>query len=302
MPPRFARVNVRTAQRLRGGFTLLEVLIVLVLSGIVLGLASAVGVRLQRELAAESSRFRMDEQLAAGAEVLPIDLRAVSPRAGDIMATNARDTSLEVRATIGNALVCAAASHAVTLAWYRGAAGQVLAPRAAAGDTLWLLDDGDAGESWRPVGVTALRVVSGVCAAIDNSAAEIIDRSHLWVADIRDSAAVQIGSVVRVTRPERFSFYRAADGEWYLGLRTWNSAAGAFNGVQPIAGPYRSPRLAPGVRLSYYDSNGAAFAPGAIDARRIARIESVLAVNAGSGTKTRVDSVTVVVGMRNRDD
>ena len=291
--------TVVSARRPRAAFTLLEVLLVLVLGGIVLGLASAIGVRLQRELAAQSARFRGNEQLAAGAEVLPIDLRGLSPNVGDIVASSTRDTSLEIRATIGSAVLCAAAGRTLTLAFHRGAGGQSVAPRALAGDTLWLLQDGDTSEQWRPVALTSLRAAAGVCTAFDGSADQVIDRSHLWAADVRDSGAVQVGSVVRLTRPERFSFYRAGDGQWYLGLRTWNSAAGAFNGVQPIAGPYRSPMSSHGVRLAYYDSTGAALVPGTIDARRIARIESLLTVDGAAAT---IDSVTVVVGLRNRDD
>jgi len=286
----------------RAGFTLVELLVVLVLGGIVLGLASAIGVRLQRELEAQSSRIRVDEQLAAGAEVLPMDLRALSPSAGDIVAASARDTSLEIRATIGSAVVCAAASHTLTLAWYGGAAGQSVAPRAAAGDTLWLLQDGDDGEQWRAVALTTMRAALGVCAVFDGSAAQVIDRSHVWAADVRDSGTVQTGSVVRVTRPERFNFYRAGDGDWYLGLRTWNSGIGAFNSVQPIAGPYRAPTSPHGVRLSYYDSTGVGLAPGSIDPRGIARIEALLAVDGLSGPGAAIDSMLTVVGMRNRDD
>jgi prepilin-type N-terminal cleavage/methylation domain-containing protein len=285
----------------RRGFTLAELLVVLALGCIVLGVASAVGLRLQREIAAESTAVAVEEQLAGAAEVLPIDLRGLSPVAGDIAAGS--DSALEVRATIGNAIACAGTAGTITLAFHRGAGGRAVVPRAAVGDTLWVLQDADADESWRPAPLTALRRAVGDCAALDRSADLVIDRSHPWAADIRDTGTVQAGSVVRLTRPQRFSFYRASDGQWYLGLRSWNSDVRAFNGVQPIGGPYRSPALPHGVRLSYFDSAGAIIPTPFVGSRRIARVEALLSADdAGHAAASAIESLTVVTALRNRDD
>src|SRR5689334_3363800 len=258
------------ATRSRPGFTLAELLVVLVLGALVLGVITTVGVRLERQLDTQSSRFASDEQLAAAVEVLPIDLRGLSPSAGDIAAGGARDTSLEIRASIASAIVCASAPGLLTLAWYFGASGQSIPSRASAGDTAWLLDDGVAGEQWRPVALGVVRRTPGVCAAVDASADAVVDRSHLWSAEISASSSAQPGSVVRVTRPERFSFYRASDGLWYLGLRSWSSASLAYTSVQPISGPYRSPLAASGVRFRYLDVAGAALPSGTSESYRVA--------------------------------
>src|SRR5689334_4137565 len=93
-----------SAPRTRPGFTLAETMLVLALGAIVLGLVSTIGNNLRRQLAMQATRLSVAEQLGAGAQLLPLDLRAVSPAAGDIV--EARDTALQVRATIGSAIVC----------------------------------------------------------------------------------------------------------------------------------------------------------------------------------------------------
>src|SRR5436305_5953587 len=87
----------------RRGFTLGELVLVLALSVLVLGLISSIGTRLQRQLAAETTRLAVGEQLAAAAELLPLELRSLSPLAGDI--AEARDTSLQFRSALGSGLV-----------------------------------------------------------------------------------------------------------------------------------------------------------------------------------------------------
>ena len=79
----------------RRGFTLAEVLLALVLGAIVLGLASAMGTRLQRQLSREGARLAMGEQLAVAGAVLSPDLRALS-----VMSMLAQRTIL--RATPGS--------------------------------------------------------------------------------------------------------------------------------------------------------------------------------------------------------
>src|SRR4051812_34084136 len=98
----------------RIAFTLVEVLITLALSALVLGLAVSVGARLQHRLLAESTRLAVDEQLASAAQLVPLDLRAASPVAGDIM--EARGTSLPPRAATAGGLVCGGASTSLLFA------------------------------------------------------------------------------------------------------------------------------------------------------------------------------------------
>jgi prepilin-type N-terminal cleavage/methylation domain-containing protein len=296
-------VRKDASRRKRSGFTIAELLIVLALGAIVLGLASSVGVRLERHLSAESTRLVSAEQLGAAMEFLPLDLRGLTPGAGDIAAGAARDTALEIRATIASALVCAATTSTITLAFHRGPGGRSPLLRAQSGDTLWLLTDADSGERWHPSPIVAVRHSVGSCATARTGADQVYDVSHPWAVDVHDSLASSPPLVARITRPERVSFYAASDGRWYLGLRTWNSATGQFAGIQPVSGPYRSPTAPGGSRFRYFDGAGAPIASGTVDPSRIARIEAMLATDPSPIVPgASPDSVAIVVALRNRDE
>ena len=283
----------------RRGFTLAEVLLALVLGAIVLGLASAMGTRLQRQLSREGARLAMGEQLAVAGAVLSPDLRALAVMSGDIRAGEARDTSLELRVTFASALVCGGSGKSVNIAPYLGAFGKSSFPGLQSGDTLWLLADADSGENWRPLRSQASRRTPGSCGAIaDAEGGNAFDVAHLWEVDVRDSVTVHVGGIVRGTRPVRYSLYRGGDGKWYLGARSWNSTMSQFNVIQPISGPHAPPAL--GSRFSYYDSAGVPLSSGALDTRRIARIDIVLVGDATGASLTARDSLVIVVAPRNR--
>src|SRR5205085_2173904 len=142
--------------------------------------------------------------------------------------------SLQYRATLASALVCSASGTTLILAPYLAAGSRSITPAAQVGDTLWLLTDVDSGASARPLRLDALRRNGGSCPAIDASGAALFDLSHLLAATVRESLTVSTLSLVRMTRPSRFSFYRAADAHWYLGAHSWNSATLRFNPVQPL--------------------------------------------------------------------
>jgi prepilin-type N-terminal cleavage/methylation domain-containing protein len=291
--------TARRRPRPPDGFTLVELVLTLVLGALVLGLVTSVGTRLQHHLNHEGARLASGEQLAVAGAVLPPDLRALAPAAGDIRAGEARDTSLELRAIIGSALVCGGTTSSLIIAPYLGPFGRSSAPTMQTGDTLWLLVDSDSGESWRPVRLQAARRAVGSCSAItDAQGANAFDVTHLWSVELRDSVSLAVGAVVRDTRPVRYSLYRAGDSKWYLGARSWNSATSQFNLVQPISGPHGSP--ASGSRFAYFDSTGARLSSGTPDTQRIARIDVTLVAYATDASLTARDSLVIVVAPRNR--
>jgi hypothetical protein len=295
-------LSERPRRRTRNGFTIAELLLVLVLGALVLGLVSAIGLRLQRQLSGEATRLAIHQQLDVTAEMLAIDLRGISPGAGDIPAGAARDSSIQLRATIGNAIVCSASNTTLLLAPFRGPGATSIALAAQSGDTLWISSDADTAESWRPVRLQSLRRTNGSCAALtDAMAASVFDAGQLWAADVHDPVAADPGSIVRITRPEQFSFYRGSDGRWYLGLRSWNVATSQFNLIQPISGPYAPASGGRGVRFRYYDDGDRPLVSGVADTRVIARIEAVLIGEpAPAGLSASRDSQVVVVAFRNR--
>ena len=110
------------------------------------------------------------------------------------------------------------------------------------------------------------------------------------------------GTPLRVTRHERWVFYRASDGRWYLGLRDWNTAAARFNTSQPVAGPFiRALRSGERTGLRFYDSLGNALVPDGTNEGSIARVRvTTLSSVAPSGAvdSVRRDSADAVLSRR----
>lgn len=284
------------------GFTLFEAVLVLALTGLVLGIVTAVGIRLQRQLRDTQSRIETGEQLSTVAAILPLDLRGLSPAAGDIRAGEARDSSLELRSTLTSAVVCGGTAASPLLApFLPSGAGSAIATTLP-GDTVWLLADSDSGERWLPTTIRAVRTGSASCTLFAGDAGGmVVDVRHTTTLDLRDTIPFVSGSVVRITRPVRYSLYRASDGFWYLGVRTWNSASARFNGVQPLSGPYASPGSGPDdSRIEYFDGRESVVPSGNVDTRSIARIEWLVRTGGGADAPVPRDSARIVVAMRNR--
>jgi len=258
----------------------------------------SVGARLQHRLLAESTRLADDEQLASAAQLVPLDVRSASTQAGDI--AEARDTSLQLRATTGTGIICGGSTTSLLVASSLGAGGRTPTLAATAGDTLWLLADSDSIEQWRPLRISGTRRVTGSCSTLDAPGGQLFDIAHPWAADLRDSATANPGAFVRTTRPVRYSFYRAGDGHWYLGVHSWNASTARFNLVQPLAGPYASP-LSGGTGFRYFDASDAAVPLGGADVRRVSRVEmQLVAESRGPALRVPSDTERVVVALRNR--
>lgn len=286
---------------MKRGHTLLELIIALGVGGLVIFLGAAIGFRHQRfhrdiVIAVEQAE-RLDQLVA----LMPISLRSIAPGEGDVAV--ARDTALEFRATIATAVLCDSGGSDALLAPLAGppALGSILA-RPEPGDTAWFLDAAGASESW------VARAILGVR---DSTAQCRIGGAVPFGAAPRGSVALRLASpapagtsVVRVTRPWRYSLYRAADGGWYLGAKEWNAALARFNTIQPVAGPLAS-ASAGGLRFRYFDSLGAALPAVPPDLRRIAAIEVALRVDSiVPGKYAHAASVrsraSAVIALRNR--
>ena len=121
---------------------------------------------------------------------------------------------------------------------------------------------------------------------------------------VRLASAAPPASVVRVTRPWRYTLYRASDGEWYLGAKEWNPTAAKFNTIQPVAGTLL-PASASGLRFRYLDSLAASLPGVPPDPSRIAAIEVAFRVDSAiPGRYVHAATIrgraSVVIALRNR--
>ena len=80
------------------------------------------------------------------------------------------------------------------------------------------------------------------------------------------------GTPVRITRQERYLFYRASDGARYLGISEWSATLGRFAPPQPIAGPFeRASRGSARTSFVYFDAAGALMVPDGANERTVSR-------------------------------
>ena len=293
--------------KLRRGLTLVELCIGLTLGSLALSIIIAIGVRERRLHYALAQRLAGSRQLRHAAGILPIDLRSIDPREGDIAPGEARDTSIQFRATVAGGVICAVNAADVALVPGDASGGRLFtllsAPRA--GDTLWALAAADSIDRWIAATIVSVRTAAARCrpgspyVAQSPSAASFV----LGLDRAVDTLGARVGSPVRITRPARYSVYRASDSRWYLGFRD-AAVGGGFDVIQPVSGPYPARTS---VRFAYWDSGGRLTMP--IDSvARIRAVEIAVAADAGdvrgavagaSRTTSTLDSLTILVGLRN---
>jgi prepilin-type N-terminal cleavage/methylation domain-containing protein len=292
------------------GFTLAEVVVALGVGGVVFGAFALVLARQERAHADLTRRLRAHAQMQEGAAALLSDLRGLSPAAGDIPPGGARDSAIEFRATIGSAIACGFRGRDLVVAF-----ASFVAPPAP-GDTAWAYRTDTTPPTWVSLPLTGARVAAPevvtcplLAAAADASSAGRARPRTAYsfeLSELPEQAGFAALAPVRVTRPVRYSLYRAPDAAWYLGRREWSIARGGFASVQPVSGPYRA--YSPpgtgfsGLELRYFDTDQREVPSGATETGRIAR--AVISLRAPPArdrpNHPERDVSTVVVAFRNR--
>lgn len=295
----------------RSGMTLVELLVSMTITGVALALLGSIVLRQQRIVADLANDHALSLQLRDGASTLSIDLSAVAPRLGDIR--EARDTALELRATLASAIVCDTTSGAVTLTPLSATTTLTsITSSIAAGDSLWMLGTNADFEQWTPYRISAVNTAgAGDCAREAPAltpALRSLSRTLLTLSPAPNASA--LGMPVRITRAVRYSIYRASDGGWYAGERDWNASTSRFNTIQPLAGPFLSVNATgSGLSFRYLDSTGSALTTPVADPHAIAAIRIALrgqtrapprALASKSVRIATTDSTIVVVALRNR--
>ena len=286
----------------RRGHTAIEMIVALGLGAMVIGFGAAIGFRHQRFHRDVVRAVERGEQLDQLLALAPISLRAIAPGEGDIAPGNARDTVLEFRATIASAIACDSSDTRVLLPPLDASPRltSILA-RPQAGDTAWFLVL-DEQEQWVPRAISAVFDSTATCAIGGTLTFGGLATSS--VALRLEVPAPPVASVLRITRPWRYSVYKSSDGEWYLGAKEWNPELTKFNTIQPVAGPVMSAN-AGGLRFRYLDSLGTQLPEVPPDPRQIAavevafRVDSVIPGKYDHATSIRGRS-KVVIALRNR--
>lgn len=316
--------------RRRGGFTMIELLIVVALLGIIGTMLTTILVRQQRFHRAVASVADSRARMRDIATIMPTDLRSISTAGRDLLAIS--DTSMQFRAFVGASVLCRySAATVIELPPKLLASGNVLTAwinPPAPNDIVYLYDEGtlngNVDDSWLPITITdtASSTNSAWCpstnvpaytTAADNNAR----RYQITLASAPNPAQVSVGAPLRFAREVRYSIYQADDNQWYVGFQrcvpnaTYNQP-GNCGTREVLAGPViagTADTLTSGLFFVYYNKGGTRLtALAATDT--IARVgvgirtsaESMLkAVTQTGGTITGGgDSLRFVVGFRNR--
>ena len=289
----------------RRGFTLIELMIALVLLGLVSTAVYKVLINNQRVYLAQTQTIDLQQNIRAGAAILPAEFRELDAADGDI--TGMGPDSIRMRAMRQLSFVCATPVLG-------GGIGQIsLAIRPTLiygnrstfkqGDSILVYWEGDpasrSDDQWLPATLQK-DPDPGFCADsnVATNPAFLLTLQPTWInnAVLNRAGAILNGSPVRGFDKVVYRSYQAADGNWYLGQR--NPAQGGT--IQPVLGPLIG---ANGVSFAYYDTAGAVTNVPT----QVAQIEIVLRARTASPVRSggtgpqvyKVDSLVTRVALRN---
>jgi prepilin-type N-terminal cleavage/methylation domain-containing protein len=298
----------------RVGFTLVELLIVIVILAVVLTCVMTIFVQQQRFYSDSSAIIETRSSTRDAAYVLQSDLRSLSPKGGDIYAMGSR--FVEFRSQPGSSVVCTidASRTVITVPPLNVSTGAALtswlAPPAK-GDTVLIYDPGSTPsavtDTFNVYTLTAIPAVGASCpnaTGLTTTAGEAIQGYGFKVTPAL-TAGTTVGSPIRIVRRARYELYQEASGSWYLGYYDCvPSRAPSCSSLQPIAGPYVPPNAGGtgGIVFTYRDSLGAVTANPLL-VRRIdlaARAQTSVDVHtSGYGKGPMTDSTFMTIAPRN---
>ena len=287
-------VPVTARVRRQKGFTLAELLVVLVLASVV---AAAICQSLQsnqRFYRSQSQVLDVEEGLRAVAQLLPAELRELNARGGDIIAMGRDSITLRAMRSLG--VICSppdVSTGAVIIADSLSFGWRAVDPSR---DRALVFRDGDESSAdddrWLDFGVAG---TSSGAACGDGSAGTELRLT----GPTSELDSVASGSPLRTYERVTYRLYTDDQGLSWLGERGYSD--GAWSALSPVAGPLR--RVG-GLSFDYYDSAGApatrasGVARIGISARGLSAGPIAVPGRATSGRQYE-DSVVAQVALRN---
>jgi prepilin-type N-terminal cleavage/methylation domain-containing protein len=295
--------------RPRAGLTLPELLVAMVLLSIVMTGLTTVIMQQQRFYSGTAQLIETRTSVRQVAEILPSELRAISPASGDIYAMTA--TSIDYRASVGSSVTCLIlAPNIVTIPpvstiLQNGSTAWLTPP--VAGDSVLIYDQGpleaSADDAWRAYELAAPPSPANICPTYTSNASEAAMGFSITLIGSW-SSTIKPGASIRFFRRSRFELYNGSDGLGYLGFSDClPTRSPACTSPQPVSGPYLPLGGSPeGLTFSYVDSTNTVttnpLEVARIDVVSRARTRSALRI-AGYQSGQYRDSLTFSVATRN---
>ncbi|MFL5483300.1 MAG: Tfp pilus assembly protein FimT/FimU [Gemmatimonadaceae bacterium] len=293
------------------GYSLIELTAVLAIAGIIGSTIGLLLLRQQRFYLGGSELITTRQSVRDAIEVLSTDLRGMS------VADTARllaDSAIEFFSAIGSSVVCQRLGDSeIGLSPAAGLTSFAIQPDT--GDlAVFYTDSGPSSQRWQRTRIVAFssRVAATTCppeSAFSGGSELGGSAGAAFFVSLQAplNGEVHPGSPVRFVRRNRYSLYRASDGEWYLGYRRCNAIGPSICGtVQPVSGPYRPYSRDPtqsGLVFEYFDRAGARVATSPMSLGRVdvtARAASRQSLLLEGRRWVPSDSARVSVAIRNR--
>ena len=288
----------------RRGSSLLELLVALPLLALLGLVAVQLLLSVQRTIVRDDASRFASRELRQASAILLSELRMVS--AGDLLSWT--NTSVEFLGPVGAGIVCATRDSTLFVVGDESTSANVPSDNAPdATGALWLqpVQAADQLTVWLrgPSLTDTLRAHIATIGTIGGGAnchgSPLLPLGATPTTALTLSTPlppqVAIGAPVKVQRRYQYSLYRAADGAWYLGRRTFG--AGGWDVVQPVAGPLAS-AIERGVAFTVRDRHGTSLA---LPTDSAARVDIALRAPRppvlGAG-RTEPDSLRVSIALR----
>ena len=260
----------------RGGFTLVELLIVAVLGTVVVGATYQMILTSQKAYTIQIAQMQGQQTVRAGIDILSVELRELSGVEGDVLTMD--PDRIEVRAMRAFGLVCNInASGSPILVKKIGRYFK-------SGDSIVVFADNDpdvSGDDTILFGAVTGLTTSQSCTGSDTAQSLVVP--DLVTALANDT--VRLGAPVRAFTIYTYGLY-LLEGDYYLARRSGNT-------TEPLVGPL-SPN---GVSFTYMDSDGVV----TTDPTAVSQIEVTLR-SRSNVTNERgpvTDSLTTTIYLRN---
>jgi len=242
----------------RAGFTLVELLIAIVITGIVMAAMIRVLQGNQRFYTAQNQILEIQQNIRAVAQILAGELRELDASDGDIIAMS--DTAIQIKAMRGFSVTCAPANATTGQVTIRNSQTFGFRAMDATRDSVLVFREGNVQQSSDDRWLRAPIAASAAASCTDGSAGTVLTLTGMagtgGVGQLGPSGAsgdqgVTVGSPVRTFEVVNYRLYDDGTGAWYLGVRSY--ASGAWSATSPVAGP-----LLPntGMSLQFQDASG----------------------------------------------
>lgn len=269
------------------GFTLVEVVVATVLTGLVGALLVSLLLRGQSAIAFERARMEVLRTLRSGALFASYEWSGFTPGGGDLVALGR--SRLQYRGVRGLASTCTSQTNAIIVrddlrygvrAWVAGRDSLMIF---AAGDSA-----GGTSPRWEPLPLTGVTVGSCPDGSPGLDLQTIIDPARLSQSEVLP------GAPVRLFEPMESRLYQSR-GDWWLGLRSLTGGGS----IQPVLGPL----TVDGFELRFRDGTGAPTTDPARVVALTATFRAATGQPAGPGWRRRStgssDSLVVEIVSRN---